>query len=159
MGDSRLSPVTPADAVAARRRWMSLLALAPGEALQARWDALDPPPRHRRLRGPEVGLVMVRGRAGGTGARFNLGEMTVTRCTAQLEDGTLGHAWVGGRDPRHAELAAVFDALFQDPDRAATLGEPMLDELERQRQDRRRAAAARAATSRVEFFTMVRGED
>jgi alpha-D-ribose 1-methylphosphonate 5-triphosphate synthase subunit PhnG len=85
--------------------------------------------------------------------------MTVTRCTVQLEDGTLGHAWVGGRDTRHAELAAVFDALFQDPARAATLGERMLGELERHRQDRRRAVAARAATSRVEFFTMVRGED
>jgi alpha-D-ribose 1-methylphosphonate 5-triphosphate synthase subunit PhnG len=91
--------------------------------------------------------------------RFNLGEMTVTRCTVQLQDGTLGHAWIGGRDRRHAELAAVFDALLQDPERAATLGGPMLDELERYRQDRRRAAAARAATSRVEFFTMVRGED
>jgi alpha-D-ribose 1-methylphosphonate 5-triphosphate synthase subunit PhnG len=159
MGDSRLSPAMPPDGVAARRRWMSLLALAPGEALQARWAALGEPPRYRRLRGPEVGLVMLRARAGGTGARFNLGEMTVTRCTVQLEDGTLGHAWVGGRDRRHAELAAVFDALLQDPERAAALGGPMLDELERYRQDRRREAAARAATSRVEFFTMVRGED
>jgi alpha-D-ribose 1-methylphosphonate 5-triphosphate synthase subunit PhnG len=149
----------PADAVAARRRWMSLLALAPGQALQARWAALVAPPPYRRLRGPEVGLVMVRGRAGGTGVRFNLGEMTVTRCAVQLEDGTLGHAWVGGRDTRHAELAAVFDALFQNPERAATLGVPMLDEIERQRQDRRRAASAHAATSRVEFFTLVRGED
>jgi alpha-D-ribose 1-methylphosphonate 5-triphosphate synthase subunit PhnG len=151
MGDSRLSPTT---GDAAHRRWMSLLALAPGEALQARWAAVGEPPRYRRLRGPEVGLVMLRARAGGTGARFNLGEMTVTRCTVQLEDGTLGHAWIGGRDRRHAELAAVFDALLQDPERAATL-----DELERHRQDRRREAAARAATSRVEFFTMVRGED
>ena len=114
---------------------------------------------YQRLRGPEVGLVMVRGRAGGTGARFNLGEMTVSRCTVRLDDGTLGHAWVGGRDPRHAELAAVFDALLQDPARGVVLGEELIDALAQDRAERRQAAAARAAASRVEFFTMVRGED
>ena len=150
----------PADTfAAARRRWMSTLALAAPEALEARWAALAPPPRYRRLRGPEVGLVMVRGRAGGTGARFNLGEMTVTRCTVQLDDGTLGLAWIGGRDQRHAELAAVFDALLQAPAASLAPGDGMLEALDGDRTDRRRAAAARAAASRVEFFTMVRGED
>lgn len=138
---------------------MSVLALASSEDLEARWAALAEPPRFQRLRGPEVGLVMVRGRAGGTGARFNLGEMTVTRCTVQLDDGTLGHAWIGGRDERHAELAAVFDALLQAPARDPAEGEGMVDTLEQGLMDRRRAAAARAAASRVEFFTMVRGED
>jgi alpha-D-ribose 1-methylphosphonate 5-triphosphate synthase subunit PhnG len=147
------------ETLAARRRWMSVLALASSEELEARWAALAEPPRFQRLRGPEVGLVMVRGRAGGTGARFNLGEMTVTRCTVQLDDGTLGHAWVGGRDRRHAELAAIFDALFQDPARDPAAAERMIDALARGLMDRRRAAAARAAASRVEFFTMVRGED
>lgn len=149
----------PSETLAARRRWMSVLALASSEELEARWAALAAPPRFQRLRGPEVGLVMVRGRAGGTGARFNLGEMTVTRCTVQLDGGTLGHAWVGGRDRRHAELAAVFDALLQDPARHPSLGAGMIDALARGLMDRRRAAAARAAASRVEFFTMVRGED
>ena len=147
------------DPHAARRRWMSELALATTETLEARWARLAEPPRYRRLRGPEVGLVMVRGRAGGTGARFNLGEMTVSRCTVRLDDGTLGHAWVGGRDRRHAELAAVFDALLQDPERGAVLGEGLIDALARDRAERRQAAAARVAASRVEFFTMVRGED
>lgn len=147
------------DLQAARRRWMSELALATTEALEARWATLAEPPRYQRLRGPEVGLVMVRGRAGGTGARFNLGEMTVSRCTVRLDDGTLGHAWVGGRDPRHAELAAVFDALLQDPARGVVLGEELIDALAQDRAERRQAAAARVAASRVEFFTMVRGED
>jgi alpha-D-ribose 1-methylphosphonate 5-triphosphate synthase subunit PhnG len=146
-------------AVADRRRWMSVLALASADELQAHWAALHPPPRYTLLRRPEVGLVMVRGRAGGTGARFNLGEMTVTRCTVQLEDGTLGHAWVGGRDARHAELAAVLDALLQDTGRSASLTEAVVEPLARAQADRRRTAAARAAASRVEFFTMVRGED
>jgi alpha-D-ribose 1-methylphosphonate 5-triphosphate synthase subunit PhnG len=157
MGDSRLTP--PLDALAARRRWMSLLALASTDELQASWAALGEPPRYQCLRGPEVGLVMVRARAGGTGARFNLGEMTVTRCTVQLDGGPLGHAWVGGRDRRHAELAAVFDALLQDTARTAELSERVIDPLARSRDERRCAAEDRAAASRVEFFTLVRGED
>ena len=32
---------------------------------------------------------MVRGRVGGTGAPFNLGEMSVTRCSVRLADGSL----------------------------------------------------------------------
>jgi alpha-D-ribose 1-methylphosphonate 5-triphosphate synthase subunit PhnG len=138
---------------------MSVLALASTAELEARWAALGTPARYRMLRGPEIGLVMVRGRAGGTGARFNLGEMTVTRCTVRLEDGAVGHAWVGGRDRRHAELAAAFDAWLQDPARRAGAGEGMIDALAREQRQRREATAARVAPSRVEFFTMVRGDD
>ncbi len=76
------------------------------------------------MRGPEGGLVMVRGRAGGGGAPFNLGEMTVTRCTVRLGSGLVGHAYVAGREPRRAELAALVDALMQDPERADDAGSP-----------------------------------
>jgi alpha-D-ribose 1-methylphosphonate 5-triphosphate synthase subunit PhnG len=155
VGDSRLT----AEAIARRRHWMSVLALASGDELEARWAALGEPPRYTLLRRPEVGLVMVRGRAGGTGSRFNLGEMTVTRCAVQLEDGTVGYAWVGGRDARHAELAAALDALLQDPARTASLTATVVEPLARTQAERRRGDAARAAASRVEFFTMVRGED
>ncbi len=78
-------------------------------------------PDYTVLRGPESGLVMVRGRAGGGGAPFNLGEMTVTRCTVRTESGLVGHAYIAGRDERRAELAALADALMQDPDRTAAL--------------------------------------
>jgi alpha-D-ribose 1-methylphosphonate 5-triphosphate synthase subunit PhnG len=138
---------------------MSVLALASTDELEACWRALGEPPAYQLLRRPEVGLVMVRGRAGGTGARFNLGEMTVTRCTVQRADGTLGHAWVRGRDARRAELAAVFDALLQDPERRAVLDGLVVAPLARAQAQRRQAAAARVAGSRVEFFTLVRGED
>src|SRR5215510_7437373 len=100
----------------ARRRWMSVLAQARPEELESRWREVTAPP-HRLLRRPETGLVMVRGRAGGTGARFNVGEVTVTRCAVELEGGAVGVAYVRGRDHRHAELAALLDALLQDPDR------------------------------------------
>src|SRR4051794_9306295 len=96
---------------AARRHWMSVLARADAAELQQR---LGPPPTYQVLRGPEAGLVMVRGRTGGGGAPFNLGEMTTTRCTVRTDSGCVGHAYVAGRNERLAELAALADALLQD---------------------------------------------
>ena len=144
---------------APRRRWMSVLALAAPDEIDAVWRELGDPPAYARVRGPEVGLVMVRARAGGTGLRFNIGETTVTRCAVQLVGGALGQAWVRGRDPRHAERAAVLDAMLQDAGRRAVLEATVIEPLARARQARRDAATERAAATRVEFFTRVRGEE
>lgn len=141
-----------------RKDWMSLLAKAPAQALDQLWTALDLPQNFTWLRAPEVGGVMVQGRTGGTGARFNLGEMTVTRCTLQLASGPVGHAYVQGRDKRKAEQAALVDALMQSPlaDKLrADLLTPLQDTLDTARATR----AARAATTKVDFFTLARGED
>jgi len=145
--------------VNARRRWMSVLAQAPVGEVEAHWRAVADQPAYRMLRWPETGLVMVRGRAGGTGTRFNLGEMTVTRCAVQLQGGAVGVAYVRGRDRRHAELVALFDALLQDPKRREALDRAVVMPLAAAQAARRRAGAERVASSRVEFFTMVRGED
>jgi alpha-D-ribose 1-methylphosphonate 5-triphosphate synthase subunit PhnG len=145
--------------IGARRRWMSILAKAESDELEAVWTQLGLAPEYRILRGPEVGLVMVRARAGGTGTRFNLGEMTVTRCTVQLAGGAVGHAYVRGRRRRHAELAAALDAILQDPLRHATFEERVVARLAAAQTERRRTAQARAAATRVEFLTLVRGED
>ena len=111
-------------------------------------------PGHARLRGPEVGLVMVRGRAGGTGAAFNLGEATVARCTVRLEDGMVGHAYCLGRDLQQAELAAVLDAALQDPARHEALHRAVVAPLAATQVAARDETARRAAATRVEFFTM-----
>src|SRR5262245_63738592 len=116
---------------------MSVLAQAPVGEVEAHWRAVANPPPYRMVRWPETGLVMVRGRAGGTGTRFNLGEMTVTRCAVQLEGGAVGVAYVRGRDRRHAELVALFDALLQDPKRREALDREVVMPL---------AAATAAAT-------------
>lgn len=138
---------------------MGLLARASEVELESAIGALAaPPPSYRRLRGPETGLVMLRGRAGGTGERFNLGEMTVSRCTVALPDGTVGHAYVAGTELRRAELAAVFDALLQDPARRPPIAREVIEPLAWAEAERRRARADRAAATRVEFFTLVRGE-
>ncbi|HUP35208.1 MAG TPA: phosphonate C-P lyase system protein PhnG [Candidatus Limnocylindria bacterium] len=143
----------------ARGRWMSILAQAAPEEVEAAWRKLAEPPAYRLLRGPETGLVMVRGRAGGTGVQFNLGEMTVTRCSVELDDGRVGHAYVGGRSGRHAERAAAFDALLQEPGRRPALDGIVIAPLLARQEARRAEARARAAGTRVEFFTMVRGEE
>jgi alpha-D-ribose 1-methylphosphonate 5-triphosphate synthase subunit PhnG len=138
---------------------MSVLALATPEEVERAWQCIEPPPAYTCLRGPEVGLVMVRARAGGTGLRFNVGETTVTRCCVQIAGGALGHAWVRGRQPRHAELAAALDAMLQDPAQQPGLERAVIEPLERAREECRRGIRERAAATRVEFFTMVRGDD
>jgi len=138
---------------------MSALAQADAAMLEAAWQGLPSHPMYRLLRAPEVGLVMVRGRAGGTGAPFNLGEMTVTRCSVELGDGRVGHAYVPGRDRRHAETAAVLDAMLQDPAIRETVEKTVIASLRATREAQCRAARARASSTRVEFFTMVRGEE
>jgi alpha-D-ribose 1-methylphosphonate 5-triphosphate synthase subunit PhnG len=143
------------DHIAARRNWMSLFARARPERLAALMPDL---PQHDLLRVPESGTVMVRGRAGGTGAAFNLGEMTVTRCSVRLDCGTVGHAWVQGRHKDHARRAALGDALLQTP-RASDLRASVLDVLAAEAATARAARAGKAAATKVEFFTLVRGED
>lgn len=139
-----------------RQVWMGLLARAPA----ARLGALMPAelPQARLLRGPEVGAVMVQGRIGGTGAPFNLGEMTVTRCTLQLASGEVGHAHVQGRSLSHAHHAALVDALLQGP-QAGAIRATVLAPLAAEEAAHRLARAEHAAATRVEFFTLVRGED
>lgn len=108
------------------------------------------------LRKPETGLVMVRGRMGSTGAAFNLGEATVTRCSIRLDSGTEGHGYVMGRNSDHALRIAICDATFQD---APARLDPILERLEDVLTKARIETAAKAAATKVDFFTMVRGDD
>ena len=145
---------------AARKAWVSTLAKAPPARLATLWDALEIQPDHSFLRAPEVGTTMVRGRAGGTGAPFNLGEMTVTRCAVTLASGTVGHAYVQGRDMAHATRAALIDALMVEGGApAARIEADLLAILRAEAASKRQAQAERAAATKVDFFTMVRGED
>lgn len=139
---------------AARRRWMSVLARADATDISRRLGACAELPRYRMLRGPEAGLVMVRGRIGGGGSAFNLGEMTATRCTVRTDDGLVGHAYVAGRDERLAEVAALADALLQDPRRQPDILHDVIEPLAADQQAKRDAVAAKAAATRVQFFAM-----
>jgi alpha-D-ribose 1-methylphosphonate 5-triphosphate synthase subunit PhnG len=143
------------DSQLARKTWMATLAKASPARLA---DLLPELPPHAVLRQPEIGAVMVRGRIGGTGAAFNLGEMTVTRASVRLASGEVGHAWVQGRDKGHALRAASVDALMQT-DQAAVLTVQVLQQLEAEALAARENRAGKAAGTKVDFFTMVRGED
>lgn len=135
---------------------MGVLARTDRAALEQALETLDPAPCWTRLRAPESGMVMVRGRAGGDGAQFNLGEMTVTRCAIRLACGTVGHAYVAGRDQRKAELAAVFDALLQTETHGPSLRAGIIAAEAARQQATREDALRRAAATKVDFFSMVR---
>ncbi|MFM0322151.1 phosphonate C-P lyase system protein PhnG [Caballeronia glebae] len=150
-----------------RREWMAVLARTPRDALQHALDtALEGAkvPDYEWLRAPDIGLAMVRGRIGGTGDAFNLGETTVTRATLRLRTGDGdGGAAVGvavhmGRDKERATLAALADALLQTPRFADSLQTRLIEPLAARIADETRRKEAEAAATKVEFFTMVRGE-
>jgi alpha-D-ribose 1-methylphosphonate 5-triphosphate synthase subunit PhnG len=111
------------------------------------------------LRRPETGLVMVQGRSGGTGARFNLGEISATRCAIRLSAcGSTGVGWVAGRNTGHAESIALVDALLQSPAHQDAVCAQVINPLIDLREAMLKSAAALAAGTRVEFFTMTRGD-
>lgn len=146
--------------IGARQRRLRILARADRATLETALAALPQQPEWRRLKQPETGLAMVRARAGGVGQRFNLGEMTVSRCVVALEGGAaMGVGYVQGRDRRRAELVAVFDALSQDAATAEKIEQLLIAPVEQTLAAERATRAAKVAATKVDFFTLVRGED
>lgn len=166
------SSVPPSQSTAVRQSWMKVLAIAPLDELERCVATLAEIPSYHFLRSPEIGLTMVRGRAGGTGEPFNLGEMTLTRCVIQLdstsnsiaptdsESSTLitGFGYVAGRSHRHAELVAVCDALLQHPEWRNQVQTQVIEPLQQSVNTKREQEAAEVESTRVNFFTMQRGE-
>ncbi|ALM51207.1 phosphonate C-P lyase system protein PhnG [Halomonas huangheensis] len=135
-----------------------VLALTPHTRLLSVWQTLGIQTSHRCVRGPETGMAMVRGRMGGSGSAFNLGEMTLTRASVMLEDGSLGHGWVAGRDQDQAELIALIDACARHESWARRIDTELVEPLAQALEEERAQASRQAAATRVDFFTMVRGE-
>jgi len=142
---------------AARADALSLLARAEAEDLQTAWASWENRPAINRIRGPEIGLVMVRGKIGGGGAPFNLGEATVARASVRIDSGEVGHGYCLGRDTDKAELIAVIDALYQRE--AGNVDFAILRVLRDAEAAREQCRREEAAATKVEFFTLVRGED
>ncbi|MDP3950279.1 phosphonate C-P lyase system protein PhnG [Microbacterium sp.] len=143
-----------------RRRAARVLSHASLEELSVLWAQWSNRPDVTYLRGPESGLVMVQGRIGGTGDRFNLGEATVARATVTLHgpgvDGVSGTSYVLGSHPEHAGLAAVFDALLCAPAQRDRVLTEVIDPLESGQRSRDAAAQADARSTVVDFFTVAR---
>ncbi|WP_029040457.1 phosphonate C-P lyase system protein PhnG [Cucumibacter marinus] len=142
-----------------RQRVMRVLALSQAERLETLYEDFDAKPDWTFARRPETGLVMVRGRTGGGGAPFNLGEMTVTRAAVTLNSGETGHAYVQGGNQRKAAIAAFFDAAWQSAALTARVKAEIVDPLNAEIEAEDRRVRAETAATKVDFFTMVRGED
>ena len=135
---------------------MAVLAETPTNEIEAKMSALTIP-SHENLRLPENGLVMLRGRIGGDGAPFNLGEATVTRAAVRFASGETGFAYVLGRDAAKAKLIAICDAMIQSKESKRVI-DAVIAPLETALQGRRHETDAETAATRVNFFTLVRGE-
>ncbi|MER9407808.1 phosphonate C-P lyase system protein PhnG [Mesorhizobium caraganae] len=144
---------------AERKAVMATLAQASGDDIARLWNEAGLTSEAELLRGPETGLVTVRGRIGGGGAPFNVGETTVTRATVRLPTGQVGHSYMLGRDRKKAKLAAIADALWQDPAQRQTVETALVAPLRAAQGEAREKRRAETAATKVDFFTMVRGED
>lgn len=144
---------------AERKDVMATLAQANGDDIARLWNEAGLTSEAELLRGPETGLVTVRGRIGGGGAPFNVGEATVTRATVRLPSGQVGHSYMLGRDRKKARLAAIADALWQDPAQRRTVETALVAPLRAAQGEAREKRRAETAATKVDFFTMVRGED
>lgn len=142
---------------AQRKAAMAVLAHAEAGEIAARLRALALP-AHQELRAPENGLVMLRGRVGGDGAPFNLGEATVSRAAVRLASGEVGFGYTLGRDGEKAQLIALCDALVQSGEFGEAVERDVITPLREQLMLQRARAAAETAATKVDFYTMVRGE-
>jgi alpha-D-ribose 1-methylphosphonate 5-triphosphate synthase subunit PhnG len=153
-----MKPETMTSEIAQRQRWMAVLARTTADDLAALFDRHDDVLTPTVLKAPETGTVMVEARAGGSGRRFNTGETTVTRCVVQFPSGALGVCYALGADRRKARLAAILDGLLQDRTWHARLA-PEIDRLAAVQTAARELASRKAAATKVDFFTLVRGHD
>ncbi len=152
-----VTPTQQDNQQARRQAAMAVLAHAEAGEIAARLRDF-PVPGHQDLREAENGLVMLRGRVGGDGAPFNLGEATVSRAAVRLDSGEVGFGYTLGRDGAKARLIALCDALVQSRDFAGAIERDVIAPLRVQLEGRRKQAAERTAATKVDFYTMVRGE-
>jgi alpha-D-ribose 1-methylphosphonate 5-triphosphate synthase subunit PhnG len=151
--------ISPPEAALRERRWAAMAVLAASDVAEIarHLAAIEPLPAHEDVRAGESGMVMVRGRIGGDGAPFNLGEATVSRAAVRLASGETGIGYVLGRDRAHARLIAVCDALVQTA-HADAVERHVLAPIRARLDAARQIDAERVAATKVEFFTLVRGE-
>lgn len=142
-----------------RRERLSVLAMADTDALVERWQSLDIDPSFTLPRAPQTGIIGLRGRIGGGGDAFNFGEATITRATVRLSSGAIGHAYALGRDHAKAKLSAVIDALSLDEAWRERIDQDIIAPLRAVMDARDKKRAAETAATKVDFFTMVRGDD
>lgn len=145
--------------VTQRSLWISTLAQSQYAELVEHWQATELEPSYQVIRQPEIGLAQVRARMGSTGNSFNMGDVTITRAAVKLDTGEMGYSYLCGRNKPHAELAAVIDGMLQSSVHHQALINQIIEPLAALKFERDQQRAKEVATSKVDFFTLVRGED
>lgn len=140
-----------------RQAWLATLAHSQPQQLAKLWQAQALSPSHEILRQPETGLAQVSGRMGATGDAFNIGDTTLTRAVVRLESGEIGVGYVTGRDKQHCLRIALIDALLQTSAQQPLL-EQIIEPLANARQQALATKRSQTQASKVDFFTLVRGE-
>ena len=140
-----------------RKSWMSLLATSSQSDLLNLWEQKKIKVNYVWLRTPEIGSIMAQGRMGVTGDKFNIGEVTITRCSLKLNCGTIGHSYVQGRSKKKAEISALCDALMQTK-MSKEINKNNIIPLEKIKKDNKDKILSKAEATKVDFFTLVRGE-
>lgn len=156
--DQSTSRQTPTPEVVARQNIMRVLAHSDATALEKAYEAFAYTAEWQFARRPETGLVMVRGCIGGGGAPFNLGEMSVTRAAVTLETGETGHSYTQGRNQRKAAIAAFFDAVWQNDSLKQRVEDDVIAPLNATLVAATTKTKKQVAATKVDFFTMVRGD-
>jgi alpha-D-ribose 1-methylphosphonate 5-triphosphate synthase subunit PhnG len=142
-----------------RQQLLSTLAHSRLNDIQALWQDQVDDIAFEFIRQPECGMVMAVGRAGSSGEPFNLGEVTVSRCAVRLPGGETGFGYVKGRDTNHALHIALLDALAQTRIHRDQILDGICRPLQKKLQSKKAEQQARVDKTRVDFFTMIRGED
>jgi alpha-D-ribose 1-methylphosphonate 5-triphosphate synthase subunit PhnG len=140
-----------------RKFWMSLLATSNQSDLLNLWEQKKIKVNYVWLRTPEIGSIMAQGRMGVTGDKFNIGEVTITRCSLKLNCGTIGHSYVQGRSKKKAEISALCDALMQTK-MSKEINKNIIIPLGKIKKDNKDKILSKAEATKVDFFTLVRGE-
>lgn len=145
--------------ISRRQNLMLICAHANVNELEHAVASLGASPVVMEVRPPQFGLVMVRGRVGASGNAFNVGEALVTRASVQLQNGVIGHSFLLGRERKKARLAAIIDAVAQSPDAMSVIQDSLIAPVSERINREKIAQAEETASSKVDFFTLVRGED
>ena len=141
-----------------RQILMSTLAHAGLAKIREKWRQSIDDYAFKYIRKPEVGMVMAVGRADGSGEPFNLGEVSVSRCAIQLAGGETGIGYVKGRSFDHALHIALLDALSQTHTHKHLIWRQVILPLIQDHQKQLQRQQKKTQQSKVDFFTMVRGE-
>lgn len=142
--------------LANRQQYLSLISLFNEATLKAILADVTVPD-YQFLKPPTIGSLMLRGKTESVGKQFNLGEATMTQCVLRLTDShTVGYGYVLGRNKEKATLCASIDAMMQENPQALL---PKLTEAQNTLMAERQASQQDVQKTKVNFFTLVRGED